>query len=178
MARVRISILMLGIAVIIAALPSFAQTKPADAPKPHPATGPGNINLPEGYIYEGRNGIDSYVGAFVRSDGFTISHDIGKMAANYAYQYFPENFERLRKQTHLNSDAIERQIRVLQDKIAWRRRQKVNGADVMVVVLNDSTLIACFVDSSANFIATADSADKIADFFLIVLTYHPINKST
>ena len=88
MARVRISILMFGIAVIIAAVPSFAQTKPAAAPKPSPATGPGNINLPEGYIYEGRNGIDSYLGAFVRNDGFTISHDIGKMAANYAYQYF------------------------------------------------------------------------------------------
>ena len=134
---------------------------------------PGNIQLPDGYVYERRRGIDSSVGAFVRNDGFVISHDIGRMAGNYAEQYFPENFERLRKQTHLNSDAIERQINYLQEKVQWRQRQKVNGNDVMVVLLKDSTLIASFVNSNANFTAKVDSSDKIADFFLIVLTYQP-----
>ncbi len=134
---------------------------------------PGNIQLPDGYAYERRRGIDSHVGAIVRSDGFTITHDIGKMAANYSAQYFPEYFEKLRKQTHLNSDAIERQINFLQNKIEWRQRQNVNEQDLMVVLLKDSTLIASFVGSDANFIAKVDSSDKLADFFLIVLTYQP-----
>lgn len=134
---------------------------------------PGNIKLLEGYVYERRRGIDSNVGALVRSDKFTIGHDIGKMAANYAFQYFPENVERLRRQSHLNSDAIEREVLYLQNKIEWRQRQKVNGHDVMVVLLKDSTLIAAFTDFSANFISKVDSNDKIADFFLTVLTYQP-----
>ncbi len=95
------------------------------------------------------------------------------MAANYSDQYFPEHFERLRKQTHLNSDAIERQIEYLQSKVEWRQRQKINEQDVMVVLLKDSTLIASFVGSDANFIAKIDSSDKVADFLLIVLTYQP-----
>lgn len=134
---------------------------------------PGNIRLPEGYKYEPRRGIDSHVGAIVRRDGFGIGHDIGRMAANYAYQYFPEHFEKLRKQTHLNTTAIESQIRYLQGKIEWRQRQTINGHDVMVVLLKDQTLIASFVGADANFIAKIDTTDKIADFFLIVMTYQP-----
>ncbi|MGH9946495.1 MAG: hypothetical protein ACRD6X_04780 [Pyrinomonadaceae bacterium] len=159
--------------VVCTTLSLLAQTKPAEtAITPSPQT-PGNIVLPSGYVYERRQGKDSRVGVFVRKDGFIISHDIGGMAANYADEYFPEHFERLRKQTHLNSNAIEGQIKFLQDRVEWRQRQKVNGSDVMVVMLKDSTLIACFVDSSANFIAKVDSTDKVADFFLIVLTYQP-----
>ncbi len=150
---------------------SFSQSQPTALPTPVSIPAPGNIQLPSNYVYERRRGIDSQVGAIIRSDGFTITHDIGKMAANYSAQYFPEHFERLRKQTHLNSEAIERNIKYLQDKIEWRQRQKVNGQDVMVVRLKDSTLIASFPDSSANFVANADSSDKVADFFLIILTY-------
>lgn len=152
---------------------SFSQTKSPVLAKPTPIPAPGNIQLPDNYAYERRRGIDSHVGAMVRSDGFTISHDIGRMAANYAAQYFPEHFERLRKQTHLNSDAIERQIEYLQSKVEWRQRQKVNEQDVMVVLLKDSTLIASFVGADANFMAKIDSSDKVADFLLIVLTYQP-----
>jgi hypothetical protein len=151
----------------------ISQTKSPELPKPAPIPAPGNIQLPVGYVYERRRGIDSHVGSIVRSDGFTISHDIGRMAGNYADQYFPEHFEKLRKQTHLNSAAIERQIEFLQNKVDWRQRQRVNGQEVMVVLLKDSTMIASFVDSNANFIAKTDSSDKIADFFLIVLTYQP-----
>jgi hypothetical protein len=132
---------------------------------------PGNIKLLDGYTYERQRGIDSNVGAFLRADGLTFRHDIGRMAANYAFQYFPENFERLRKHTHLNTDAIEREIQYLQGKVEWRLRQKVDGDDLMVVLLKDSTLIAAYSKSSSNFIGKVDSTDKIADFFLTVLTY-------
>lgn len=140
------------------------------------AVPPGKIQLPPNYVYEVRRGIDSHVGAIVRSDGFTISHDIGRMAANYASDYFPEHFDRLRKQTHLNPESIERNIQTLQAKIVWQQRQRINGDEVMVVLLKDSTLIASFVNSYANFVAKADTSDKIADFFLIVLTYQPTGK--
>jgi hypothetical protein len=139
---------------------------------------PGNIKLLDGYIYERQQGIDSYVGAVKRKDGFGITHDIGVMAGNYADEYFPEHFENLRKQTHLNSEAIERQIQYLQNQIECRQRQKVNGDDVMIVLLKDSKLIASFVNSNANFIAKVDSNDKIANFFLVMFTYQPSTKTT
>jgi hypothetical protein len=156
---------------------SLGQMAPHASPTPVTIRPPGNVQLLDGYVYERRRGIDSHVGSMVRHDGFQIKHDIGRMAANYADQYFPEYFERLRKQTHLNSDAIETEIKIRRDKVEWRQRQKVNGDDVMVVLLKDSTLIASFVNSYANFIAKADTSDKIAEFFLIVLTYQPdLNK--
>ena len=166
----------IGFLIALAVNSSVSQTKPPDIPKPAPAA-PGKINLPDDYLYQRRQGIDSHVGSIVRSDGFTINHDIGRMAANYAYQYFPEHFERLRKQTHLNTNAIEEEVKFLQDKIEWRQRQKINGEEVMIVFLKDSTIIASFVDSSANFTAKANTREKVADFFLIVLTYQPsLNK--
>ena len=168
-----LSLTRIGFLVALAAVSSFSQTKPRDISKPVSFPAPGKISLPEGYQYERRRGIDSHVGAIVRNDGFAITHDIGGMAANYAYQYFPEHFERLRKQTHLNSGAIERGVKLLEDKVEWRQRQKVNGEEVMIVFLKDSTVIASFVDSSANFTAKADTREKVADFLLIVLTFQP-----
>ncbi len=151
----------------------FSQSNKPTIPKPPLVSAPGNIQLPDGYIYERRSGKDSHVGEIVRKDGFTIAHDIGRMAGNRAGKYFPEYFDKLRKQTHLNPQAIERQIQPLESKIEWRQRQKVNGDDLMLVFLKDSTIIASFANSNANFIAKTDSTDKIADFLLIVLTYKP-----
>lgn len=152
---------------------AISQTISSESTKTALIPAPGNIQLPAGYVYERRRGIDSQVGLMVRTDGFTIKHDIGRMAGNYSDQYFPEHFEKLRKQTHLNSATIERRIQGLQDKVEWRKRQTFNGRDVMVVLLKDASLIATFVDSNANFIAHADSDEKITDFLLIVLTYQP-----
>ena len=167
----------ISLILIFAATVSLSQAIPTKSPSPTPVPAPGNIQLPSGFIHERRRGIDSRVGAIVRADGFTINYDIGGMAANYADQYFPAHFERLRKQTHLNSNAIETQIQYLQDQVVWRQRQKINGDDVMVVMLKESKLIAAFVNSTANFVAKADSNDKIADFFLIVLTYQADSKN-
>lgn len=168
----------IGFLITFAAVSSLSQVRPSATPKPALIQPPGNIQLLEGYRYETRRGVDSFVGSMVRSDGFTIVHDIGRMASNYADRYFPEHYEKLRKQTHLNPNAIETQIRFLENQIEWRRRQKINGADLMVVLLKDSTLIASFVEFDANFVAKVDSNDKIADFFLMVLTYQPTNEKT
>src|SRR5438309_1303373 len=66
---------------------------------------PGNMKLLPGYVHEARRGIDSRVGVIYKKDGLSISYDIGRMAGVYAEEYFPEYFEKLRKQTHLNPDA-------------------------------------------------------------------------
>jgi hypothetical protein len=95
-----------------------------------------------------------------------LAMDIGRMAANRAYQYFPENFDRIRKQNHLNQTAIEQEIELLQREVKWRQRQKVGANDLMVVMLTDSTLIASFPNANANFISKADTSDKNRRFFL------------
>lgn len=136
---------------------------------------PGNILLLPGYTYVRRKGIDSHVGSIVGQSGLTINHDIGGMASNYSREYFPEHFEQLREQKPLSisKDAIESQIRYLQQQVSWRVRQEVNGDELMIVYFKDSKLTASFDRSTANFIAKVDSFEQITDFLLTVLTYQP-----
>jgi hypothetical protein len=98
------------------------------------------------------------------------------MTGNYADDYFPENFERMRKQTHLSTSSIETRIQYLENQGKWRERRSVEGNDVMIVQLKDNKIIASFSDSGANFVAVVDSSEKVADFLLIVLTYQPTSK--
>jgi len=160
----------LALAFVITLVP-YAVRAQVISNEPIQTPPPGNIKLLPGYVHEPRRGKDSRVGVIYKQDGLSIDYDIGRMAANYADQYFPEYFERLRKQTHLNSDAIEGQVRFYENQVVWRQRQFVNGDEVMIVLLKDSKLIASFVNSTANFVAKVDSSDKIADFLLTVLTY-------
>ena len=161
---------LLVVIMALAAAFASAQTPSNETVQTPP---PGNIELLTGYVHEPRRGKDSRVGVIYKKDGLAIGYDIGRMAAVYADQYFPEYFEKLRKQTHRNPDSIEWEIKSLQDKVKWRQRQNVNGDEVLIVLLKDSTLIASFVNSKANFQAKIDSDDKIADFLLMVLTYQP-----
>ena len=167
------STIKIAFLLLVTAITSFSQERPG---QPITQTAPGTKasgtgTLPEGYRNEPRRGIDSKIGAIIRGDGFTITYDIGRMAGNYAAPYFPEHFESLRKQTHLNRDAIEQQVKYLQDRMQWRQRQQFKGDELMLVMLKDNTLIASFANSYANFMAKADSSDKIADFLLIVTSY-------
>jgi len=134
---------------------------------------PGHIRLLAGYKYVRRRGVDSHVGSIIGDTGLTIDHDIGGMASNYSREYFPDHFEKLRKQTHLNKDAIESHIRYLQQQVSWQIRQEVNGEYLMIVYFKDAKLIASFDRSTANFIARVDSFDQMTDFLLTVLTYQP-----
>ena len=158
--------------VAISVLPSLANAQTISR-TPIQAPPPGNIQLLPGFVHQRRQGIDSRVGVIYKEGGLSIGYDIGRMAGVYASQYFPEHFEQIRKQTNLNPEAIEREIQFLQDKVEWRQRQKVGRDELLVVFLKDSTLIASFVNSTANFTAKARSGNEIADFLLTVLTYQP-----
>lgn len=137
---------------------------------------PGNIKLLPGYTNESQHGIDSHPGRIFKVDGLSIGYDIGGMAGQRAAKYFPENLERLRKQTHLNSQTIAMQIRELEDQIDWRQRQRINGSEVLAVQLKDSALIVTFVNSRANFFAKVVTEREMVDFLLTVLTYQPSEK--
>jgi len=134
---------------------------------------PGNIKLLDGYTYERRRSKDSNGGAFIRTDEFTFVHDIGKMAGNRAKQYFRENLEQLRRRRRISDGDLEEEWRRIEEKVEWRQNLKMRNDELMVVYLKDSTLIASYSESSANFIGKVDSKDKIADFFLTVLTFRP-----
>lgn len=160
--------------ILFAAAVSFSQTVPPKPSTQKPSAAPGNIQLPKGFVHESRRGIDSRRGAIVRpSDEFTINYDIGRMAGNYADDYFPENFERMRKQTHLSASSIESRIQFLDNQVKWRETRSVNGNDVMIVQLKDNKIIAAFSASDANFVAIVDSREKVDNFLSIVLTYQP-----
>lgn len=162
------------VADLLLTVASFYSKKDEPAPvTPSVANPPGNMRLLAGYTYVRRRGIDSHVGSIVGEGEFTINHDIGGMASNYSREYFPDHFEQLRKQTHLNKDAIESHIRYLEQQVSWQVRQQVNGDDLMIVYFKDGKLIASFDHSTANFIAKVDSFDQMTDFFLTVLTYQP-----
>lgn len=134
---------------------------------------PGNIKLLPGYTHESLRGKDSRPGKIFKPEGLSIGYDIGRMAGLRAAKFFPENLERLRKQTHLNAETIAWQIMDVEDKIAWRQRQKINGFEVLVVQLKDSTIIVTFLDSSANFFAKVTTEQDLVDFLLTTLTYQP-----
>lgn len=134
---------------------------------------PGNMKLLAGYTYARRRGKDSHVGSIVGEGGLTINHDIGRMAANYSRQYFPEYFDQLRRRTRSVDESIEAEIRNLDEKVNWRVKHEVNGDNLMIAYLKDTTLIASFDRSSANFIGKVDTFEKMADFLLTVLTYQP-----
>lgn len=162
------------VADLLLTVASFCSKKEEPAPvTPTVANPPGNMRLLAGYTYVRWKGIDSHVGSIVGEGGFEINHDIGGMASNYSREYFPDHFAQLRKQTHLNKDAIESHIRYLQEQVSWQVRQQVNGDDLMIVYFKDGKLIASFDRSTANFIAEVDSFDQMTDFLLTVLTYQP-----
>jgi hypothetical protein len=162
------------VADLLLSIPALAQPNvdPPPAAEGNRAA-PGNIRLLPGYVHERRRGKDSSPGVIAKVGGLSISYDIGEMAANYAIKYFPEHFERLRRRNHLNSDANERDIRVLSDQVLWRQSRSMKGDELMLVQLKDNKLIGSFAKASANFVASIDSDEELADFLLMVLTYDP-----
>ncbi|HEX6279740.1 MAG TPA: hypothetical protein VFZ49_06940 [Pyrinomonadaceae bacterium] len=134
---------------------------------------PGNMRLLAGYTYVRRQGKDSHVGSIIGEGGLTINHDIGRMAANYSRKYFPEYFEQLRKRYRNPDESVEAEIRSLEEKVSWRVNHEINDDDLMIAYLKDTTVIASFDRSSANFVAKVDTFQELTDFLLTVLTYQP-----
>ena len=129
----------------------FSQTKTLVLPKPTRIPAPGNIQLLDGYVYESRTGIDSFVGAIKRKDGFEIRHDIGRLAGNYAIRYFEKD----------------------NNEVQWTNRQTLDGDDLLIAFLKDGRIIATYPKSTANFMAKISSQEDLAQFLLTVLTYRP-----
>ena len=132
---------------------------------------PGNIRLLPGYVHERRRGKDSSPGVIARAGALSIGYDIGRMAANYAIKYFPEDYERLLRRNRLNEDSIKRDLQYQNERVRWRQRQKLNGDELMLVQLKDDKVIGSFAKANANFVADVDSEEELADFLLMVLTY-------
>lgn len=170
-------LLTLCLSVVVASqAPVVKRTQVSEQRGPMRLNFPDGIELPAGFVHQRRNGKDSRGGVIKRDDGFTIWYDIGRMAAVYADQYFPAYFEARRKQTHLNKDAIESNIRRLDGAVEWRKEEDVDGEKLMTVLLKDGKIIASFPRSYANFIADTDSAEEVSEFLRIVRTYRSPEK--
>ncbi|MEO7714967.1 MAG: hypothetical protein ABIY70_02085 [Capsulimonas sp.] len=116
------------------------------APKP-----PGGIQLLPDYAYHRLQGVDSYVGAITKKNGFTINHDIGMMAGR-----------------QLN--PAER------GEYVWFKERAWHGHPVWIAMTMKHALIATFPDDCANFYCTPKSEEDAVDFLLMISTYAPIIK--
>ncbi len=112
-------------------------------------TAPGSIRLLPGYRHERLSGIDSRVGKIWKQGGVEIQYDIGKMAGNYA---------------DCKSCGWTRGE-------LWRRKQIVNGQEAILFFTRAKTLFVVFPDSQANFYATINKAQDMADMLLMLLTF-------
>jgi VWFA-related protein len=137
---------------------------------------PGGVALLSGYHHCTLQGIDSWVGTIARKDGFRIDYDIGEMAGNYTDSHC------------VSCDWTKNEV--------WRKKQIVNGHEATVVftegdtetrvkqTINDQVvctpgetihkkqLIVSFPDSHANFYATIQTKDQMADMLLMIATFH------
>jgi len=107
---------------------------------------PGNIQLLDGYTYEQKRGIDSWVGVIKRNGGIEIDHDVGVTAGNGASRA---------------------------QKDGWYMGQFVSSDELWCAYSKDGNLVATFVKSDANFYGLVKYPENIVDFFLMIMTYTP-----
>ena len=111
---------------------------------------PGGIRLLPGFVHRSHQGIDSRVGEIVGTSGLRILYDIGEMAGVY---------------TNCKTCGwIDGEL--------WRRKQQIDGHQVVIVYTKARRIIVSFPESKANFYATANSRSDITDVLLMVLTFH------
>lgn len=115
------------------------------------ANPPGGIKMLPGYQHRPKQGVDSFTGTIGKPGGLQIEYDIGEMAGNY---------------TECTSCGwIKGEV--------WRKKQIVNGQDVVCVWTNKKRLVVSYPASHANFVATILTKDQLTDMLLIVLTFQP-----
>lgn len=110
---------------------------------------PGFIKLLPGYHHRSTQGIDSKTGYFAREGGLKIQYDIGELAGNYA-------------------ECVE--CGWTQGEV-WRKKQVINGREVVCVFTAKKRLIVSFPQAHANFYATVRSPDDVTDMLLMVFTF-------
>jgi hypothetical protein len=123
------------------------------APPAQTSSAPGGIVLLPGFEHRREPGIDSLPGS-ISNGQLRIRYDIGASAGDYA------------------ADARN---------VLWSREQTVSGASVKIVMTRDRQLIVTFLRNTrgasathpANFIATIEKEQDVADMLLMVLSYGP-----
>lgn len=110
---------------------------------------PGLIKLLLGYRHERLQGIDSLVGKIWKDRGVDIRYDIGELAGNYAEC----------KSCEWTKGEV------------WRKKQIVNGQQVILVFTSSKRFLVVFPQSKANFYATISKEEDMADMLLMLLTF-------
>jgi hypothetical protein len=113
---------------------------------------PGTIKLLSGYQHRVLQGIDSQVGTISKQDGLQIKYDIGELAGDYS------------KCGDLRGCGE-----------VWRKKQVINGQDVVCVFTDKKRLVVTFPQSHANFYATVHTEEELTDMLLMLFTYKPVS---
>jgi hypothetical protein len=111
---------------------------------------PGLINLLPGYHHRGEQGIDSRVGTIWKKNGLQIHYDIGELAGNYTGC---------------------RPLCDWTDGEVWRKKQLINGQQIICVFTNKKRLVISFPDAHANFYATIRTQQQLTDMLLMLFTF-------
>jgi hypothetical protein len=141
----------LHVLALIFAMTAFAAA-PGAAPEGDPP--PGGIRLLEGYQHQREQGQDSSPGRIWKVGGLEIRYDIGMLAGNYA-------------------EGKDKTARV------WTRQQVVGNRRVTIVKSKDGKVFVSFASDKddarggypANFYATIQNDEELADLLLTALTY-------
>ena len=110
---------------------------------------PGAIKLLPGYHHRVTQGVDSRTGLIWKEGGAQIRYDIGEMAGSYTECSW----------CGWTKDEL------------WRKKQVLNGKEVVCVFTKKRRLIVSFPDERANFYATIRTQAELADMLLMIFTF-------
>jgi hypothetical protein len=123
---------------------------------------PGNIQLLKNYTHTKAEAIDTSQGIISKPEGITIYYQIGKYVSDYA-----DN-------------------RCGKGECLWYKVQHINGSEFRIGLTKEGKIVATVTEDNANvysdtihanFYTQTKSAEEIADFLIMILTYQVGYKS-
>ena len=144
--------------IVLLTISSPSQTTIPSTPKPTPEEksepAPGGIVLLKDYVHTKKRGIDTSVGEIKGTTGIVIRYDNGPLAGNLAW--------RMNNQLpRLNNVGV-----------LWYQEQVTNGLHIYLLRGEDNSIYASFPETCANFFAFNVNEQQLADFLLMMMTYH------
>ena len=112
---------------------------------------PGSMKLLPGYHHRPKQGIDSTTGTISKDGGLDIQYDIGEMAGNYSECAW--------------CGWIKGEV--------WRKKQVINGQEIVCVLTKKKMFVVSFPKSHANFYARVRTQGEMADMLLMLITFEP-----
>jgi hypothetical protein len=112
---------------------------------------PGYIELLPGFHHHLKQGIDSATGTIGKKGGLQIQYDIGEQAGNYT------------QCTWCGWTKGE----------VWRKKQIVNGQEIVCVFTKNRRFIVSFPEAHANFYATIRTTGELTEMLLMLFTFRP-----